>query len=182
MLLYESGMSYPKHLSCLMEMDRNASYRLCVMLDLAREQVPVIERYQRTIIKYFQAKGMKGYAPLASNILHISLFEPFLGSQLLQNSLKSLDQSIRELTLPYDDTDSDDEWLLVSLRITPEIEQARQLISKTFSRLTLSGGYHPHMSLGRNPPDTPDESVTANPGFSRLTFRNLRVTAMPVAA
>jgi hypothetical protein len=183
MLIYESGMSQQQFVSVMMEAaETTTRLRLCIMMNLAPSDRQIVRKYQQNIQAYFEARKMPGFLPLQANRLHVSLSAPFIGTDLLRGNLyQDLAQFNKVMTLPYLDTNSDDRYLVVELGLVPEFSSVRQGVAQALHKYGIKLGkeWPPHMILGKNAPDTPDESITTNPGFKELHFQELVITAAP---
>lgn len=180
MLIYESGMSDQEHVACLMEVVGDRQYSLNVQVQLIPADIKLVQVYQQRIQQYYESKKGR-YCPLAGGTLHVSLTKPFPGSELLKSNIARTLQSFQhQLTLDYADTNSDGDgnYLFIEFNGGEEWRNYLSQISTAFDqfRAIRRRVDEPHLTIGRHCPDTPDQIVTANPGFKSLRFHDLVVT------
>lgn len=184
MLLYETGMTDQEYFSCLMEIKENQRYIMRVLLNLHNSDQAVVNNYIIKCQKNLAQRNLGSFEPIPLGQLHLSVSHPFSGTLLHQSNLKQDFRSKQQdVTLPYLDTNINDNFIWIEFENTQDLKSLREQINKTLSRYKIisdphyEANFNPHMTIGREAADCPEESVTTDPGFSKLRFSNLVITA-----
>lgn len=185
MLIYESGMTEEEFIACLMEAGAGR-YRLNIALKLDLGELPKVDRYCAVIQAHSAKRGLRPFVQTAGADLHLSLIQRIWGTDTMRSNLyQDFKRLPDRITLPYLDTNSteksgtDRSFLWIEFNQTPELAKLREGILSAMHtyRVSESPGfnYNPHMTIGNDIQDTPDESVTADPGFTEMTFKGFRI-------
>lgn len=183
MLLYETGMTEQERLACLMEVSEHERYSLRILLNLhSSDQAAVLNYITRCQENLIQRK-LGDFMATPPGELHLTVSQPFSGTMLHRSNMTH-DFNARkyEVTLPYVDTNANDDFLWVELDNTPDLKSMREQINKIMTKYGIivdqryEANFNPHMTIGRGAADCPEESVTNNPGFTSLRFHRLSIT------
>lgn len=165
-------------------------------MNLDRRHDQVISNYINKCQQNLKERSISPFTPQTKQPLHLTVSQAIRGSQLLASNLRNTFERVEaSLLLPYLDTNSIDNsngqdnlkaksYLWIEFEQTPELMQLRKNIQNELKQYNIpiddnfDANYTPHMTIGTDIVDTPDETVTSNPGFSALLFRNLRVSVI----
>jgi hypothetical protein len=176
MVIFESGMSEQEQIAVLMEVESEKVYRLCVLSSLATEDRPLASAYQSKVLNYYRNNKIPHGLIVPPHILHVSLGY-FPGTQLMQSNFAA---RLRELNfsiaLPYVDT------VLIGPVVAAEFgdnSAYKDILSKL--KLTAMKFTHinriPHMTICKEVNVLPPEEIILDPGFNKLRFQGLTITA-----
>src|SRR5207237_2680730 len=123
---------------------------LNIQMELSERDRALVSRYQSVIAQYYASKSMTCDF-ITPKFLHVSISNPFMGTELLQGNLRrDLQAFDRPLTLQYADTDSDDATLVINFHHSSELDALRKGVERVLAayRITLSS-FSPHMGIGK---------------------------------
>lgn len=183
MIIYETGMTDQEFIACLMEME--GEHKISLRMLLSPSEYPKINAYRAMIQQDLTRRKLNRF-DFPKDRLHLSITGTARGGPLAGDNLKrELDRFQPAITLPYLDTNTSEKdkmFLVIEFELTRQLMEIRK---RALALLNIFGlkeppnfSYSPHMTIGHDAEDTPEQIVTENPGFSEVAFSGIDVSAI----